>query len=69
MLMFDAGAFMHIWGTMLVGLDLLTDWQDLDIPLKVQTAKGSLSLTKLATLGHSRAALSAALAWVTRVML
>ena len=39
MLMFDGGAFMHIWGTMLVGLDLLTDWQDLDTPLRVQTAK------------------------------
>ena len=44
MLMFDGGAFMHIWGTMLVGLDLLTDWQDLDTPLRVQTAKGTLTL-------------------------
>ena len=49
MLMFDGGAFMHIWGTMLVGLDLLTDWQDLDTPLRVQTAKGTLTLTQLAT--------------------
>ena len=50
MLMFDGGAFMHIWGTMLVDLDLLTDWQDLDTPLRVQTAKGTLTLTQLATL-------------------
>ena len=35
---------------MLVGLDLLTDWQDLDTPLRVQTAKGTLTLTQLATL-------------------
>ena len=35
---------MHIWGTMLVGLDLLTDWQDLDTPRRVQTAKGTLTL-------------------------
>ena len=27
MLMFDGGAFMHIWGTILVNLDILTDWQ------------------------------------------
>ena len=43
---------MHIWGTMLVGLDLLTDWQDLDTPLRVQTAKGTLTLTQLATMGR-----------------
>jgi hypothetical protein len=50
MIMFDGGAFMHIWGTMLVSLDILTDQQELKEPLRVQTAKGSLSLTTLATL-------------------
>ena len=50
MIMFDGGAVMHIWGTMLVSLDILTDLQELNEPLRVQTAKGSLSLTTLATL-------------------
>ena len=50
MIMFDGGASMHIWGTMLVSLDILTDQQELKVPLRVQTAKGSLSLTTLAAL-------------------
>ena len=49
MIMFDGGAFVNIWGTMLVDLGILTDWQELSEPLLVQTAKGNLTLTTIAT--------------------
>ena len=45
MIMFDSGAYRHIWGTDLINSGLIYDIQDMEIPEEVDTACGEITLT------------------------
>ena len=49
-IMFDSGAWRHIWGTDLVNSGMVYDVEDLKEPVDVDTAAGPITLEKLGTI-------------------